>query len=123
MLGLAAKHGPARLERACARAIEVGDPSYRTIKGILAARTEAGPAPEPTGDGGAAAHLHGPSQLFANVVALPRPSSQPSTDTASGDHPGHDHSERPAAPTPVQLEHTNDTALDHKPTPNSEEAS
>jgi len=125
VLGLAGKHGPARLERACARAIEVGDPSYRTIKGILAARTEAGPAPEPTGDGGAAAYLHGPSQLFANVVALPRLSSQPSTETAttSGDHPGHDHSERPAHPTPVQLECTNDTTLDRKPTPDSEEAS
>ena len=125
VLSLAGKHGPARLERACTRAIEVGDPSYRTIKGILAARTEAGPAPEPTGDGGAAAYLHGPSQLFANVVALPRPSSQPSTETAtaSGDHPGQDHSERPAHPTPVQLERTNDTALDHKPTPDSEEAS
>ena len=41
VLGLADKHGPDRLEAACARAVEVGDPSYRTIKGILAAGTEA----------------------------------------------------------------------------------
>ena len=43
VLGLAGKHGPARLEKACARAIEVGDPTYRTVKGILAAGTEADP--------------------------------------------------------------------------------
>jgi hypothetical protein len=29
-----------RLDAACARVIAVGDPSYRTIKGILAAGTE-----------------------------------------------------------------------------------
>ena len=56
---------PARLEAACAKATAVGDPSYRTIKGILAAGTETAPAPRPAGDGGAAAHLHGPAQLFA----------------------------------------------------------
>jgi hypothetical protein len=61
---------------ACAKAIAVGDPSYRTIKGILAAGLEADPPPPPTGDGGAAAFLHGPSRLFLNVVALP------TTDTA-----------------------------------------
>jgi hypothetical protein len=32
--------GNRRLDAACARAIAVGDPSYRTIKGILAAGTE-----------------------------------------------------------------------------------
>jgi hypothetical protein len=47
VLGLAGKHGPDRLEQACARAIEVGDPSYRTIKGILAARAEALPGSRP----------------------------------------------------------------------------
>lgn len=55
VLGLAAKHGPARLEKACAQAIEVGDPSYHTVKGILAAGTETDPPPPATGDGGAAA--------------------------------------------------------------------
>ena len=29
--------GPERLEAACRRAIEIGDPEYRTVKGILAA--------------------------------------------------------------------------------------
>lgn len=91
-LGLIGKHGAERLEKACARAIEVGDPSYRTIKGILAAGAEDLPGPEPTGDGGAAAHLHGPSRLFGNVVALPSPSDSPTPDTATTsdahDHPG-----------------------------------
>ena len=42
-----------------------GDPSYPTVKGILAAGTESSPAAAPTGDGGAAAFLHGPEALFA----------------------------------------------------------
>jgi len=72
VLGLADKHQPGRLEAACARAAAAGDPSYRTVKGILAAGTEAAPVPAPAGDGGAAAFLHGPEGLFAagNVVAL-----------------------------------------------------
>ena len=45
VLGLADKHDPARLEAACAKATAAGDPSYRTIKGILAAGTETAPAP------------------------------------------------------------------------------
>jgi transposase len=65
VVGLADKHQPGRLEAACARAIAAGDPSYRTVKGILAAGTEATPAAEPAGDGGAAAFLHGPAALFA----------------------------------------------------------
>jgi transposase len=88
VLGLAGKHDADRLEKACARAIEVGDPTYRTVKGILAAGTETDPAPEPTGDAGAAAHLHGPSRLFANVVALPTPNTTPAEDhgRANADH-------------------------------------
>ncbi|MGH3717163.1 MAG: IS21 family transposase, partial [Micromonosporaceae bacterium] len=69
VLGLADKHTPARLEAACAKATAVGDPSYRTIKGILAAGAETDPPPAPTGDCGAAAHLHGPAALFGNVIA------------------------------------------------------
>lgn len=40
VLGLAERHTPERLEAACRRALEVGDPSYRTVKGILAAGSE-----------------------------------------------------------------------------------
>jgi len=75
VLGLADRHDPARLEAACATATAAGDPSYRTIKGVLAAGTETTPAPRPTGDAGAPAHLHGQQQLFADptaeVIAFP----------------------------------------------------
>ncbi|MCE7003121.1 hypothetical protein LWC34_09805 [Kibdelosporangium philippinense] len=89
VLGLATKYGPERLEAACRRAIEVGDPSYRTIKGILAAGTENIGAERPTGDGGAAAFLHGPDGLFANVVPLSATETAPLAPVAtSNDIPG-----------------------------------
>lgn len=69
VLGLKKKYGTDRLEAACAKAIAVGDPSYRTVKGILIAGTESEPQPESTGDAGAAAFLHGPTQLFAADTA------------------------------------------------------
>jgi transposase len=68
VLGLRKKYGDMRLEAACAKAVTVGDPSYRTIKGILVAGTETEPAPETSGDGGAAAFLHGPTRLFATAA-------------------------------------------------------
>ncbi|MGH3433220.1 MAG: IS21 family transposase, partial [Thermocrispum sp.] len=68
VLGLGDKHTPGRLEAACAKATAAGDPSYRTIKGILAAGTETTATARPTGDAGAPAHLHGPDQLFAIPV-------------------------------------------------------
>ncbi len=69
VLGLSSgrdKRTPARLEAACTKAITVGDPSYRTIKGILIAGTE---APTEAGDHSVAAadvpaFLHGPETLF-----------------------------------------------------------
>jgi len=66
VVGMATKHTPARLEAACARAIEVGDPSYRTIKGILIAGTETTTAAGgPAGCGAQVpAFLHGPRALF-----------------------------------------------------------
>jgi len=78
VLHLADKHQPGRLEAACAKAAAAGDPSYRTVKGILAAGTGQAPVTMPAGDGGAAAFLHGPGALFAaepasvagNVVPL-----------------------------------------------------
>jgi len=62
VLRLADKH-PERLDAACARALAVGDPSYRTVKGILAAGTESDPESETDG-ADAPAHLHGPEGLF-----------------------------------------------------------
>jgi transposase len=70
IIGLADKHDPSRLEAACAKAIAAGDPSYRTVRGILAAGTERDQLPSPAGDGGAAAFLRGPAS-FANVIPLP----------------------------------------------------
>jgi hypothetical protein len=94
VLGLADKHGAQRLEAACAKAIAVGDPSYRTIKGILVAGAETDPPPASAGDGGAAAHLHGPSRLFANVIPLPTTDTAPTAPSATpnGEHgaPGDD---------------------------------
>ena len=63
VLGLVDKHSPERLEAACARATTVGDPSYRTIKGILAAGTEHDTGHAPTRPA-APAFLRGPQALF-----------------------------------------------------------
>jgi transposase len=70
VIGLAGRNDPARLEAACVTALAAGDPSYRTIKGILAAGTENGPLPAAAGDGGAAAFLRGPAS-FANIIPMP----------------------------------------------------
>jgi transposase len=43
VLGLSQRYGDDRLEAACRRAIEAGDPSYKTVKGVLAAGTEKAP--------------------------------------------------------------------------------
>ena len=69
VIGLADKHNPSRLEAACAKAIIAGDPSYRTVKGVLAAGTDRD-QPAAAGDGGAAAFLRGPAS-FANVIPMP----------------------------------------------------
>jgi transposase len=63
VIGLADRHGPDRLEAACARALEVGDPTYRTIKGILVAGTETLIVPQPAAPT-APAHLYGQTRLF-----------------------------------------------------------
>jgi hypothetical protein len=67
VLGLRDKHGCERLEAACARAREVGDPSYRTTKGILIAGTEHGTDEPVTGSAGAAS---------ADPAAAPEASSR-----------------------------------------------
>lgn len=67
VIGLADKHGENRLEAACARALAVGDPSYRTVKGILAAGTEHDDEPEASAAVDAPAHLHGQARLFTDT--------------------------------------------------------
>jgi hypothetical protein len=66
VLGLAERHGEVRLDLACRRAIDVGDPGYRTVKGILTAHTEAEGMDVPQAPL-APAHLHGPGTLFAHL--------------------------------------------------------
>jgi hypothetical protein len=68
ILGLRDRHTPDRLEAACRKDMGASDPSYRTIKGILALGAETNPVTRPTGDGGAAAFLHGPSLLFGDAL-------------------------------------------------------
>lgn len=68
ILGLRDRHDPGRLEAACRKALAAGDPSYRTIKGILALGIEDDTVVRATGDAGAAAFLHGPEQLFGAVA-------------------------------------------------------
>ena len=64
VVGLADKYGAERLDAACARAVAVGDPSYRTVKGILVAGTESEGVTEIDDAAAAPAHLHGPEGLF-----------------------------------------------------------
>ena len=63
---LAEKFGPVRTEAACRRALDVGDPSYRTVKGILVAGTEDDGA-EQSVAAVIPAHLHGAEGLFAHL--------------------------------------------------------
>jgi hypothetical protein len=63
---LADKYGEERTNAACRRALEVGDPSYRTVKGILAAGTE-GEGTELAVVADVPAHLHGAQGLFAHL--------------------------------------------------------
>lgn len=68
VVGLAQKYDSERLERACRKALSAGDPTYRTVKGVLSAATEdEGPEGEPAAEAppAAPAHLHGPQRLFA----------------------------------------------------------
>jgi hypothetical protein len=87
VLRLADTYGAERLEAACRKAIDAGDPSYRTIKGILAAGLERDPVPDSAGDGGAAAFLRGPAQLFADVIPLPTTNAAAETDTCAATPP------------------------------------
>ena len=64
------KYGDDRLDAACARALAVGDPRYRTVKGILVAGTEHGDDP-PSLHGAPAppAMLRGPDAFGTDLTA------------------------------------------------------
>ena len=61
---LADRYEPERLDAACARAIAVGDPSLKTVRGILEAGTEHDTVVVLDRPPAAPAHLHGPERLF-----------------------------------------------------------
>ncbi len=65
VIGLSDKHTTERLNAACRRAIDVGDPTYKTVKGILAAGTENDDTAAVDTPIAAPAHLHGQRRLFA----------------------------------------------------------
>lgn len=69
VIALVDRHGADRVDAACERALAVGDPSYRTVKGILAAGAEACQVEQPASAVSAdtPAHLHGPGGLFAHL--------------------------------------------------------
>jgi hypothetical protein len=69
VIHLADSCGAERLELACALALAAGDPSYRTVRGILAAGREELTAEQETPALLARAHLHGPLALFADLEA------------------------------------------------------
>jgi len=64
VVGLADRHPAPRVDAACRLALSVGDPCYRTVKGILAAGTENDAHTEAGAARTTPAHLHGPEALF-----------------------------------------------------------
>jgi hypothetical protein len=63
------KYGEARLDAACARAVQVGDPRYRTVKGILVAGTEHGDDPPRHHIPAPPAMLRGPDAFDTDLTA------------------------------------------------------
>jgi hypothetical protein len=63
-VGLVDKYDAFRLDAACRKALVAGDPSYKTVKGILVAGIELYEEHEAQAPPAAPAHLHGPERLF-----------------------------------------------------------
>jgi hypothetical protein len=64
VVGLVDKYDASRLDAACKKALLAGDPSYKTVKGILVAGVELDDEHEVQTPPAAPAHLHGPGRLF-----------------------------------------------------------
>ena len=73
--GYETRYGDHRLNAACARALAVGDPRYRTVKGILAAGTEARRRPPAGTSPAPPAMLRGPEAFDTERTAYPCQSS------------------------------------------------
>jgi hypothetical protein len=67
VIALAERYDPERLDAACAGALYVGDPSLRTVRGILQSGRDTLALAEPAAVPRAPAHLHGPDTLFPDV--------------------------------------------------------
>jgi hypothetical protein len=70
VVGLVDKYDASRLDAACKKALLAGDPSYKTVKGILVAGVELDDEDETQSPPAAAAHLHGPERLFETQEAV-----------------------------------------------------
>jgi transposase len=69
IIRLREKYGDDRLDAACARALAVGDPRYRTVKGILVAGTEHGDDPPHHRAPAPPAMLRGPDAFGTDLTA------------------------------------------------------
>ena len=67
ILRLGDRYGADRLDAACELALGAGDPSYRTIKGVLESGYDRAPAAERRSTADIPAYLHGPDTLFEEV--------------------------------------------------------
>ena len=65
IIRLAGTHRPEAVETACAAAIAAGDPTLKTVRGLLAAGVTVLPV-RPNGDNGAGAYLRGPGAFTAS---------------------------------------------------------
>lgn len=93
VLRLGEHHGAARLDAACQRALAAGDPSYRTVKGILAAGLEAVPLPAESATGQVTrvpALLRGPAALVDGMPTITTPTLHLGDHHADPD-PAHEH--------------------------------
>ena len=97
VLRLGERYGPGRLDAACQRALAAGDPSYRTVKGILAAGLDAAPlAAQPATARAVPALLRGPAALTDGMPTPTLPTSTSPSPPASV-HPAGHHAEGDAA--------------------------
>jgi DNA replication protein DnaC len=87
VLRLVERYGPGRLDAACRRALAFGDPSYRTVKGILAAGADQVPLPFETEHPTAnqiPALLHAPAALIGDLPAPMPPVTTATTIPTTG---------------------------------------
>lgn len=68
LVRLRLKHGNPRLEAACVRALAFGDPSYKTVKGILKTGSENEPLPEMVAAPPATTFVRPPQELFGTLL-------------------------------------------------------